>query len=382
MRHFPLKTLILCVLLPPVVYVFSIQALENTLQQRYDRMLSATYTGGTRPLFNGSVALQDAIRSNVDRFLAGLRFTDWGVRVTVTVKTPDGIYLYPDAYDGPRSDIGGTDSMAIARENFRLLSEGLIKTVDVEIAHNTIIANILLLGCVLVSLLVLLLMYRRGMRLSHREETDRRAALARLKEERQESVDRLSRLESERGVLSAKIDRMRQELDDERRKASVAEDEMMDELVALEEKLTANSEQQDRHLQEIEDLRERLRQFENVHETDDRQALKGQEAVKKRFDALYKNIAIHDRAITGFYALTETLKIKAEEIIHQLNEDSKKVHIKRKVFGKKNRETVFEVIFAYKGRLYFRNIAGGRVEVVVIGTKLTQNKDLAFLEKL
>ena len=80
--------------------------------------------------------------------------------------------------------------------------------------------------------------------------------------------------------------------------------------------------------------------------------------------------------------LTEALKIKAEEVIHQLNDDPKVVQIKRKVFGKKNRETVFEVIFAYKGRLYYRNIAGNRLEILVIGTKLSQNKDLSFLEKL
>jgi len=58
-----------------------------------------------------------------------------------------------------------------------------------------------------------------------------------------------------------------------------------------------------------------------------------------------------------------------------------RVQIKRKVFGKKNRETVFEVIFAYKGRLYFRKISGNRAEVLAIGTKLTQNKDLVFLDK-
>ena len=60
---------------------------------------------------------------------------------------------------------------------------------------------------------------------------------------------------------------------------------------------------------------------------------------------------------------------------------SNRVQIKRKVFGKKNRETVFEVIFAYKGRLYFWKISGNRVEVLAIGTKLTQNKSLVFLDK-
>lgn len=91
---------------------------------------------------------------------------------------------------------------------------------------------------------------------------------------------------------------------------------------------------------------------------------------------------MNNRAIEGFVDLTEEMKIKAEEVIHQLNDDPKLVQIKRKVFGKKNRETVFEVLFAYKGRLYFRKIAGTQMEVVVIGTKLTQNKDLSFIEKL
>ena len=33
MRYFPFKTLILCVLLPPFVYVFSIQLLEKTISR-------------------------------------------------------------------------------------------------------------------------------------------------------------------------------------------------------------------------------------------------------------------------------------------------------------------------------------------------------------
>ena len=60
----------------------------------------------------------------------------------------------------------------------------------------------------------------------------------------------------------------------------------------------------------------------------------------------------------------------------------KKIVFKRKVFGKKNRETVFENIFAYKGRLYFRNIGDNSIEILAIGTKQTQSKDLAFLDKL
>jgi len=58
------------------------------------------------------------------------------------------------------------------------------------------------------------------------------------------------------------------------------------------------------------------------------------------------------------------------------------VQIKRKVFSKRGRDTVLEVIFAYKGRLYFRQSKNKGVEILSIGTKNTQGKDLEFLDAL
>jgi hypothetical protein len=382
MRHFPFKTLILCVLLPPFIYVFSLQFLEKTIQARYAEELAMSYTGDIRQLFNGSVRLQEAIRENVDAFISSRKLTAWGLRMTITVKTKDGVYLYPDTYDDPKSDIGGTDSIVIARENFRLLNEGLIRTVDVKIEHNTLISILILTFCVTGALVVLFLFYRRGASKSRAEDLARQAMIDGLATERRDGMAKLEELESQRDRLGEKIETMRGELARERQKASAAEDEMVDELVAMEEKIGENLEQQALHLQEIDSLREKIQQFERESEIKTRQQVKGVDAAKKRFNTLYKRITVHDRAIEGFVDLTEEMKIKAEEVVHQLNDDSKKVLIKRKVFGKKNRETVFEVIFAYKGRLYFRNISGNQIEVLVIGTKLSQNKDLAFLDKL
>ena len=381
MRYFPFKTLILCVLLPPFVYVFSVQLLEKTIQARYDEVLAATYTGDTRDLFDGSTRLKDAIRENVNTFLNSRKLPDWGVRVNVTVKTRDGIYLYPDAYDDPKSEFSVLDSIAVARENFRLLNDGLIKMVDVEIEHNTLISNSILLSCAFVSLIVLFSIYRRGMRMMDEAEVAKQELIDGLAHQRQESLVQLVRLESQRISLSSKIESMKGQLDRERQKASATEDEMMDELLALEDKISENIAQKDHHFEEINALREKIKQFEKENDAKNRQLLKGADAVRKRFGALYKNIAIHDKAIKGFVDLTEELKIKAEEVVHQLNDNPQMVQIKRKVFGKKNRETVLEVIFAYKGRLYFRKISGNRVEVLAIGTKLTQNKDLVFLDK-
>ena len=104
--------------------------------------------------------------------------------------------------------------------------------------------------------------------------------------------------------------------------------------------------------------------------------------MKKRFRVLYKDLAISDRAISGYIDLSEELKLKAEEVIHQLNSEPAAVAIKRKVFGGKGQKTVLEVIFGYKGRLYFRNTKEQRVEVLAIGTKNTQARELEFLVRL
>jgi len=271
------------------------------------------------------------------------------------------------------------DNIAVASENFRLLNDGLIKRVDVEIEHNTLISNSILLSCAFVSLMVLFSIYRRGMRMMDEAEVAKQELIDGLAHERQESLVQLERLESQRNSLSSKIESMKGQLDRERQKASATEDEMMDELLALEDKISENIAQKNHHFEEINALREKIKQFEKESDAKNRQQLKGADAVRKRFSALYKNITINEKAIEGFMDLTEEMKIKAEEVVHQLNGDPNRVQIKRKVFGKKNRETVFEVIFAYKGRLYFRKISGNREEVLVIGTKLTQNKDLAFL---
>jgi len=381
MRYFPFKTLILCVLLPPFIYVFTIQLLEKTIHARYDKMLTATAIGDTRALFDGSVRLKDAVRENLNAFISNLTLPDWGVRVNISVKTRDGVYLYPDAYDDSRTDLSVMDSIAVARENYRLLNDGLIIVVDVKIEHNTLISNSILFSCALVSLTVFLLVYRRGMQMFDQEELARQEIIDGLANERQEGLVQLERLEAQRISLSSKIESMKGDLERERQKASATEDEMMDELVALEEKISQHIARQDHQFQEINALREKIRQFEKESEAKNRQLVKGADAVRKRFSALYKNIAMHEKALQGFVDLTEEMKIKAEEVVHQLNDHPNRVQIKRKVFGKKNRETVFEVVFAYKGRLYFRNISGNRVEVLAIGTKLTQNKDLMFIDK-
>ena len=165
-------------------------------------------------------------------------------------------------------------------------------------------------------------------------------------------------------------------------KADSNEDDLIEEIEALEGKLSENLALQNAQIEEIGRLRDTIQGDEKGRQKIDQQRIKASDSVKKRFNTLYKNITIHDRAISGFVDLNEDLKIKAEEVIHQLNDDPGAVTIKRKVFGRKGHQTVFEVIFAYKGRLYFSNAKDRRIEVLAMGTKNTQAKELEFLARL
>jgi predicted nucleic acid-binding Zn-ribbon protein len=224
--------------------------------------------------------------------------------------------------------------------------------------------------------------YRSASHRINREETERRQEIERLQRLEAGNTDRLARLQQERENLLAEFNAIQALMEDERTRAGRNEDDLMQEIETLEKKLVGNLEQQRAQQQDIQMLMEALAGHEKEQRREDRARSKGEEIIRKRFATLYKNLLINDRAVQGMAALNEELRLKAEEVIHQLNSDPDLVTIKRKVFGKKNRETVLEVAFAYKGRLYFRWGADRRVEVLAIGTKNTQERELDFLSTL
>jgi hypothetical protein len=86
--------------------------------------------------------------------------------------------------------------------------------------------------------------------------------------------------------------------------------------------------------------------------------------------------------VEGFVSLQGDLQLRVEEVIHTMNQDSDRLSVKRKVFAKKGALPVFESEFGYRGRIYWKRAEDGKVHVLAIGTKNTQSKDLAYLERL
>jgi predicted nucleic acid-binding Zn-ribbon protein len=382
MRYLSIKALIALVVLPPLLYVTAIQGLERYLTYHYRAALRKTIPGDTQALLAGRTRLSDRIQTAVDALLADAAFRHHGVRIAVTVRTREGRRLYPPVYRENSLSAADNDAMDIASENFALLNEGLDVSLTVTIEHNTLLANALLAAALLVALGGLAIVYRRGIRVYAREETRRQEEQARIKAREASQRKVLASLEAQRTRLTSEIGTIRTELTAAQERAARNEADLFDEVEALEQKLQHNLSQQGQQRNRIRELEDQLAQLDREREALNLQHDKDADGLRKRMETLYKNTTFSNRALAGLTDLTEAMQIKAEEIIHQLDAQADQVPVKRKLFRGKGKETVFEIVFAYKGRLYFRRTKSRKVDILVIGTKNSQEKDLIYLDRL
>jgi len=371
--------LLLALLLPPVLYVGSVRALEHVWQASYERRIANVCSANSEALLSGRVRLETSLPRQLDRFLSGERWLRWGLGLAVTVRTAAGRLLYPSTDLLLQPGSPEEDPLQVAAANFDLLRDGLQIEVQARVDHNTRISNALLGLYVGLALSFLGVVYRSAQRRARRAALGQTAALEELA--RQEARQRrdLEALSGANADLRLEIARLQKQLDQERHRASRNEDDLINEMVALERQLDANLAQQRTQEEEIARLRSAMAEAAPIVRPPKGGSLT---AVEKRLRALYKELSFTDYAIEGFRELPAPLQIKAEEVIHQLNQNPEVVDVKRKVFRGKSKETVFEVVFAHKGRLYFRRNRARRVDVLAVGTKNRQTRDLDYLDRV
>lgn len=378
------RILLLCLLFPPLLFILTVEAVQGVFLDRYlagrlTRGLENALVGDVRPLLDGSVRIEEQLQKNIQRYLADQAAVALGVEPEVSVMTRQGTLLYPPPLDF-KGDLLISDPVQQAARNLERMQEGLVVNLSLRLGYISWLSLLILIPYLAMSLWALHRHYRLGLRQAREAEAENARRIERLMVLESSHQEKLADLGRERDELMSGFDRIKKSLDREKAKALKNEDLMIEEIVALEEKLRKNLGLQEEQQREIAGLKEQIQEFEQGkgrgggHRKD---AMLG-----KRLRALYKNILVHDRAVDGFAALAEDLRIKSEEVIHQLNEDPSLVTIKRKVFGKKGRQTVLEVVYGYKGRLYFRKTAEGRIEVLIVGTKNSQQRDLEFLSNL
>jgi hypothetical protein len=385
MKFFPIKVAIVCLLATPILYIITLISSEKYLTARYSTQIQNILIGDSKPLLEGSLPLEEQLAKNIQRFLKQDRILKMtGLDLNILVTTSQGKILYPVYSDvnSPIQEItGGEDAQMTAKRNFELLNNGLNIQIEAKLDHGSLLGNFILFGYFGMSFTVFLIFYRIG---SSKASLDRKKNIKLITDlQKEDEIHKqiLDELKKERQDLFENIKALNARYQEDRRKASINEEEMFQEIISLEEKFNSFIEFKQAKEKEIEELKSKIQTYERRKTPKIRR--NEFDFMLKRFSVIYKNIEINRKALTGFLNLDEDQQIKVEEIIHLLDSDPDKVIIKRKVFsGKKSRTTCFEVLFAYNGRLYFRKNENNRIEILTIGNKNTQTKDMEFIHNL
>lgn len=368
--------------MPPVLYMATVAGLENHFTARYEKTVNNIYLSEMNAILNGTVSLSDAINESISGYIKDNRLIRLGIKLDVTVATKKGTILYPPVFQREQNSDLQQNAMETAGKNFKMLENGLNLEVEAVIEPLSPLSGGILLFYILVFGSFLYGYYRVALRKTRREEQEKAEELQRLHELENEYARRVDQLDAERRNLSEEYTHLEKSLETQKKDAERNEEDMFDEIEQLEHRLSENLSRQQKQQEEISRLKEEISEMEKLRENMDRHKEKEAERLGKRFKILYKNVEMYDKALRGIADLPEDMALKAEEIIHQLNDDPSKVQIKRKVFHKKGRNTVFEVVFSYNGRMYFSKNTANYVCIMAVGTKNTQNRDLVYLDRL
>ena len=385
MNFFPIKTAILCLILTPVLYIATVTGCQNKLHTFYLHQIQNTFIANSTPLLNGTARIEQQIADNIQNLTDHdfLLRKGW-IALDIQIVTEEGKIIYPTfiSPDDKQSSEPAAylDTQQIAQKNYEILNSGLKPTVRLYLSHGSPLANAILALYSLLSFSVFFIFYKKGIRKAEKARQDQNNLIEALKKDEHRREEMVKELNSERSLLFENIRVLNEKYQKDKDKAKINEDEMFNEIITLEEQLNKFIDLKNSQEDEITELKSEIEKFERKKGTKSKR--NESDFITKRFTALYKNVEMGKKAVDGLLNLTDELQIKAEEVVFQLDTAPDAVIIKRKVFsGKKHRTTCFEVLFGYNGRLYFSKHPN-QIEVVLIGTKNTQPRDMEYLQNL
>ena len=385
MKSFPYRILFFCIFLPPTLYILTLQGLESYLKGQFSNKLEKIIIQNYDALYKGHFTVKEEINRNIGNFLKRNFLHQLGVTFDILIKTKEDQILFPShetdnltglsSKSSPSSD-SSLDYIAVATDNYKLLMEGFDLSLDLRIRHNSWISNGILLIYIFPAVFVLQWLIRKKIKESEKYDIDQlnlidelstelRRAKATLEEvnlNESEYLDRIEILNKDKHELNRNIE------------------DLLEEMETLEGGLKTQRELREKTEEKVLLLTEEINQIKDRPKKGKKKNKKI-DTIEKRFKVLYKNLYLTERALDGFSSLTDDFQLKAEEIIHKLNEDDSQIAVKRKVFSKGGKINVLEVDFSYSGRLYFKKESSGKIGILSIGTKNTQEQDLNYLEK-
>ncbi len=347
----------------------------------------------SKSLLQGRISVEDEIKRNVDAFLSSRSALKWGILAHIIVKTGTGRRLYPSSdqdtlylFDSKMFPRGNqfpisTDMLHLAENNLKIMDEGINLSLTVQIPRNTWLANGLLAFYIMVFTFFLFRAYKSSAREARRIQISTQQVLGSANKKLMAAQQRLQEVKIREENYQKEIKQLKNDLELASVRMRKTEDEALAEMEQLEMRLGESIALKEQLELEVLRLEEELEGLEATQKITYKKRQKQVNTTMKRFKTLYKNLYVQQRAVEGFLDLESDLQLRAEELIHNMNEDSSQLPVKRKIFSKKGATPTFECEFGYKGRIYWRP-DGDKIQVLVIGTKNSQAKDLAYLQSL
>jgi hypothetical protein len=366
-------------------YVFSVRFVEALLQMHFRTALEEAVR--VDPETEGVAA---AVEERVESLLRGSRWIRiGGVRVDPVVLGADGrsVLYAPGRAPAPE---GATRWSA----HERTLLPARVQ-VAVSVPHNALVANgVLVLYAA--SLLSLLFAYTRV--LTRREEE----RLARVVATRDALADRAAQIEDELGAVRERLARTLPAKESDTAEITALRGERASLLARLGElehreaalrtenvqaaALQAEYQALEGLLDEaLADLGRKDEEMRSLQKQVKQRAPRAREdeQLGRRLRTLYKNLEIDERALSDLVGLRdESLKLRAEENLKRLSDDSDTAAVRRKVGGLPPQLSIFELGFAGGGRIYYSKGRVRRFRVLAIGDKASQKRDLEYLSRL
>ena len=222
MRFLSFKIFLLCIIFPPVCYIVTAYTAEHYSQKFYSAGIEDIYTGDLQPLLTGNVRLKNVIGQNIHDYLKSRSIINLGLKVDVTVATKKGNILYPDIIGDENLSYLPPDPLLVAADNYALLNEGLVVKVETRFEHNRLISNSALAFYIFLAVLIFYLHYKVAVRKAAREERETRLEMDRLQAQDSENVAKLDQLVGARQGLQKELVRLKEKMEDERRKSSIS----------------------------------------------------------------------------------------------------------------------------------------------------------------
>lgn len=377
MRSLSFRYLLISLIGPVFAYLLTIHYVETLLNRYLVQAIPTIILPKTSSVDAGLETVESAINRNVQTYLKKSWLSYAGITPFILVSSKEGKILYPSSKND--EELSFTDNKDhIRAENQGILKQGLQTDVDLRIENNSILGIGILTIYLSISGSCLAFRMREGLLLQRKLQLEAQSKLDQLITREKDLTAQLAKLGAEKEFFLHRLEHLRSDYAAQQVRYNTQEEELLQEIIELEERFKEQLTIQHQLESELHEQHTEIERLRN--KTDSTRKTKAESHAVKRLQMLYKNLELNERALDGFLALNDELQLKGEEILQQLNM-SEDLGVKRKITGRRLRQPIFEIPFGYRGRLYFTK-KEARTEVLAIGDKNSQSKDLDYLETL